>query len=691
MAEHQRYTNRLIHQKSPYLLQHAHNPVDWYPWGNEAFLAAKETDKPIFLSIGYATCHWCHVMEQESFENVEVARALNKAFINIKVDREELPEIDSLYMEFAQSMMSGAAGWPLNVILTPDLHPFFAATYLPPINNHGLIGLMELVQRIHEAWHGEERERILVQSEKIVEIFEQHVHTSGEWLPPLEIIEKTVEMLIKLADPIHGGMKGAPKFPIAYQFVFLLRYSIEKKDSRSLFLVERTLEMMQRGGIYDHLGGGFSRYSVDEAWQIPHFEKMLYDNALLASCYLEAWQATQNRQYKKIGEEILHYILRDMTHFQGGFYSAEDADSEGHEGRFYTWTLEEIEALLGGNESKLFIDYFDVTPEGNFEGRNILHTPLSLGEFAKKVEGDAQQLDLLFAEQKHILWKAREKRAHPFKDDKILTAWNGLMIHAMAEAGCAFGDKRFLAAAQNSAKFIKAKLWNEQGLLRRWRDNEAMFAAGLDEYAFLIRALLTLFETGCGTEWLQWALELNEILELQFKSENGAYYQTNGQDSSLIIRKCQFSDGAEPSGNAIQCENLLRFYQLTHEYSYLKNASDILRGARKLMEHYPPGYCYHLMNLHKYYAKDRLPTITIALNSQHAHFQELCQNLYQHFIPHKAVIWRYPDDELLFNLLPFVKEQVPLHDQTTLYICYGKQCDYPLVNLSEMLKAIGKL
>ncbi|KIA77892.1 Uncharacterized protein YyaL [Parachlamydia acanthamoebae] len=465
-----------------------------------------------------------------------------------------------------------------------------------------------------------------------------------------------------------------------------------KKDSRPLFLVERTLEMMRRGGIYDHLGGGFSRYSVDEAWQIPHFEKMLYDNALLADCYFEAWQATQNPQYKKVCEEILHYVLRDMSHFRGGFYSAEDADSEGHEGRFYTWTLEEVEELLGGeNESELFVHYFDITPEGNFEGRNVLHTPLSLEEFAKKMGMDAQQLDLLFTEQKHILWKAREKRVHPFKDDKILTAWNGLMIQAMAEAGCAFCDQRFLSAAQNSAKFIKAKLWNEHGLLRRWRDDEAMFSAGLDEYAFLIRSLLTLFEAGCGTEWLQWALELNEILKNQFKALNGAYYQTNGQDLSLVIRKCQFSDGAEPSGNAIQCENLLRLYQLTHDYSYLEDANDILRGVWKFMEHYPPGYCYHMMNLHKYYAKDQLPTITIALNSKDSHFQELRQNFYQKFIPHKAIIWRRPDDELLFNLLPFAQEQIPLNDQTTLYICYDRRCDHPLVNLSEMLEAIAKL
>lgn len=691
MVEHHLYTNRLIHQKSPYLLQHAHNPVDWYPWGEEAFAAARDADKPIFLSIGYATCHWCHVMEHESFENLEVAQALNEAFINIKVDREELPEVDSLYMEFAQSMMSGAAGWPLNVILTPDLYPFFAATYLPPTNSHGLMGLVELIARIQEAWQGEERERILDQSEKIVEVFEKHIHTIGEDLPPRDILETTNEMLLKLADPIYGGMKGAPKFPIAYQLTFMLRYSAVKNDSRPVFLVERTLDMMHRGGIYDHLGGGFSRYSVDEKWLIPHFEKMLYDNALLCTGYFEAWQATQNPLYKQVCEEIIHYILRDMTFPKGGFYSAEDADSEGHEGKFYTWALDEVQELLGRNESELFIEFFGITEEGNFEGRNVLHTVLSLDEFAKKKGKDVQELTLLLNEQKHILWKAREKRVHPFKDDKILTAWNGLMIKAMAEAGCAFCENRFYSSAINSAKFIKTKLWKEGELYRRWRDDEASFSAGLDEYAFLIRGLLTLFETGGGTEWLEWALQLTKTLDEQFKEEGGAYYQTNGRDTSLIIRKCQFSDGAEPSGNAVHCENLLHLYQLTHDYVYLEKAEDILKAARRFMENYPPGYCYHMMNLQRFYAQEHLPTITIALNSKETHFQELKQCLHQHFIPNKAFIWRKPDDELLFDLVPFVKEQIPLNDKTTLYICYDRKCDRPITELSEMLEAIKKL
>ncbi len=521
------YTNRLIHQKSPYLLQHAHNPVDWYPWGEEAFQAAKEQDKPIFLSIGYATCHWCHVMERESFENIEVARLMNRTFINIKVDREELPDVDGLYMEFAQSMMVGAAGWPLNLILTPDLKPFFSTTYLPAYSNHGMMGLTDLIKRIEELWNSEEKEKIIAQAEKIVEIFADNVHTLGDGLPDKEYVNITADLIYKMADSIYGGIKGAPKFPIGYQYSFMLRQFATTKDARALYLVEKTLIMMHRGGIYDHLGGGFSRYSVDEKWMVPHFEKMLYDNAILAQTYLEAWQLTKKPQYRQICEEILKYILRDMTHPEGGFYSAEDADSEGHEGLFYTWTFDEIEQLFG-KEAELFCRFYDVTREGNFEGRNILHTPLSIEEFAAGEHLNEDKLIQQFAEQRKKLWQIREKRVHPFKDDKVLSSWNGLMIYSLAKAARAFEQEHYLQAAVKAARFIRDQLWQNQKLLRRWRDGQAMFMGGLDEYAFMIRGLLALFEANAGAEWLQWAVELTDLLAENYKKEGGAFYQTDG-------------------------------------------------------------------------------------------------------------------------------------------------------------------
>jgi uncharacterized protein len=690
MAEHHLYTNRLIREKSPYLLQHAHNPVDWYPWGKEAFDAAKEFDKPIFLSIGYATCHWCHVMEKESFENVEVAHMMNDIFVNIKVDREELPEVDSLYMEFAQSMMAGAAGWPLNVILTPELQPFFAVTYLPPQSSHGLMGLADLIVRIREVWKEEDRERVLEQASKIVEAFAENIHLRGDHIPAKEQIENTGELLFKMADPVYGGMKGMPKFPIGYQSNFMLRYSSMVKDSRALFIVERTLDMMQRGGIYDHLGGGFSRYSVDERWLVPHFEKMLYDNALLAYSYLETWQVTKKNIYRMICEEIIDYVLREMTHPLGGFFSAQDADSEGHEGYFYTWTLDEVRNILGREESVLFCEFYNITGEGNFEGRNILNTKVRLDEFAARRGVDAQELATLFGMQKQILWKARERRVHPFKDDKILSSWNGLMIFSMIEAGCAFNEKRYIEGALHAAQFIKRNMWKNGALIRRWREGEALFSAGLDEYAFLIKCLISLFEASCGTEWLEWAIEMTDILQEQFKAENGAFYQTDGGDASLILRKTQFSDGAEPSGNAVHCENLLRLYNLTLDSEYLAQAEDVFKAVSKYIDNYAPGYAYHLMNLIRYYDRHAI-TAVIALNEKEQLRDELRQIFYHNFIPHKGLIWRRENDEPLFTLIPYVEKQVPIDGKTTLYLCQKGVCQKPLTEFSEMIEAIHKL
>lgn len=690
MTEKQLYTNRLINQKSPYLLQHAHNPVDWYPWGEEAFSAARELDKPIFLSIGYATCHWCHVMEKESFENPSLAELLNETFINIKVDREELPEIDNLYMEFAQSMMSGTAGWPLNLVLTPKLLPFFAATYLPSINAHGLMGLTELIERIHEVWNGDEREEIITQSEKILEIFNNAIHIHGDELPDREVIDDNADLLFKLADPAYGGLKGNPKFPVGYQYNFLLNYYRLKKESRALFIVEKTLDMMHRGGIYDHLGGGFSRYSVDETWLIPHFEKMLYDNAILANTYLAAWQITKNPFYKQVSQEILNYVLRDMTHPLGGFYSAEDADSEGHEGLFYLWTYEEVVNILGKNESALFCEFYDVTPEGNFEGKNILHTHENLPEFSKKKSIPVEELNELFSRQRKILWTTRERRIHPLKDDKILCSWNGLMISTFALAGRAFNDQRFLDAAVKAANFIEENMVTHGHLLRRWREGESLFTAGLEEYAFLVAGYISLFETGCGSCWLDKALLYSSILEKEFKAENGAFFQTNGQDPNVILRKCQFSDGAEPSGNAIHCENLLKLYQITFSEKFLLQAEDVLKAVKKYIDNYPPGYIYHTQNLLRFYNK-QAPSIIIALNESQQFKKELSDLIFSNLIPGKTVVWKEMNDEELLWLVPELNHYCPVEEKTTLYICYQGKCQRPINDFAEMQKALETL
>lgn len=690
MSERHVYTNRLINQKSPYLLQHAHNPVDWYPWGEEAFSAAKVQNKPIFLSIGYATCHWCHVMERESFESVEIAHLLNENFVNIKVDREELPEVDSLYMEFAQSMMAGAAGWPLNVVLTPDLRPFFAATYLPPSAKHGLAGLADLIHRIQEIWESDEREQVLEQAERIVEAFADNILIRGEEIPQKEQIDDLAELLFKLADPAYGGMKGIPKFPIGYQWNFLIHYASKSEDSRSLFLAERTLDMMQRGGIYDHLGGGFSRYSVDDKWLVPHFEKMLYDNALLAYSYLEAWKLTKKSLYQEITKEICDYVLRDMMHEHGGFYSAEDADSEGHEGYFYTWTYDEVRDVLRGSEATLFCDYYGITPQGNFEGRNILHTPVRLEEFAARMDKDPKELWSLFTKQRKQLFEVRKTRIHPFKDDKILSSWNGLMIFSLAEAGFSLNEEKYVEAAVKAACFIKDNMWQKGFLLRRWRDGQSQFSAGLDEYAFLIRGLLSLFEIGQGSEWLEWAIFMTSILQNQFKAEAGAFYQTDGKDPNILLRKCQFSDGAEPSGNAIHCENLLRLYQLTSQQDYLNQAEDILRAVGRHLTNYSPGYCYHALNLIHFY-DDNAITAVIALNGDKQHLHPLKLLFGERYIPHRALIWKSAEDHQLEKMIPSLVYQKPIEGKTTLYLCRKGVCLEPITDLPKMIEAIQKL
>lgn len=688
--KHDKFTNDLINEKSTYLLQHAHNPVDWYPWGKKAFQKAKEENRPIFLSIGYSTCHWCHVMERESFENEKVATELNKTFVNIKVDREELPEVDLIYMEFAQSMMSGAAGWPLNVILTPNLEPFFATTYLPPTNHHGLIGLMELIERIRELWQSEEKENILFQAKKIVDAFKQNIHTRGDQLPSKELISSTLQALIQLADPIYGGIKGAPKFPLGYQLNCLLRSAKYSNDVKALFLTERTLEMMHRGGIYDHVGGGFSRYSTDERWLVPHFEKMLYDNAILIYSYLEGWLVTKKPELKAIVEETITYVLRDMLGPDGGFYSAEDADSNGVEGLFYTWEYEEIIKLLREDHSEYFREFYGISKLGNFEGRNILNTPQSLHEFAIQKEMEKSWLETKFKPQLKILYEERKKRIPPLKDDKILTSSNGLMIFSLVEAGMSFQNRQFVNAAIDSANFIKKNMWKNETLLRCWRKGEAEHNSSLDEYAYLIRGLISLFEADCGLKWLKWAIELTHILSRKFKAQNGAFYYTDGANEDFIIRKCQYADGAEPSGNAVHCENLIRLYQITFNPHYLNEAEDILMAVKKYLESYPPGYVFHLMNLQHYWDK-QAPTIVIALNDENDHYQDILNAIYENFIPHRSVIVRHAFDEELINFLPHLKEQNPIDNKTTLYICSQGVCKKPLNSLDAILNAINSL
>lgn len=668
----EKFTNRLIKEKSPYLLQHAHNPVDWYPWGSEAFETAKIQDKPIFLSIGYATCHWCHVIEHESFENLEIAKALNETFINIKVDREERPEIDSIYMDFAQALMGASAGWPLNVLLTPDQKPFFAVTYLPPKDSKDMIGFPQFIEHIKALWQSEERKTFVAQAEQLVEMFAHTANATGHELPKEELIPQSVEQFFVIADAVNGGIKGELKFPMGYHSEMLLSYAKKRGDSRALYYVEQTLDMMHRGGIYDHLGGGFSRYAVDEHWKIPHFEKMLYDNAILAKTYLEGWRYTKKEQYKEACRETLQYILREMTHPEGGFYSGEDSDSQGREGLYYTWTPEEVQRALPSPNGELFCAYYDVSQLGNFEGRNVLNVELSLEEFAAALKMPVAEVIPKLQLARQILLKEREKRPRPFKDEKILTSWNGLMIDALARAGTALDEPKFTEAALKAAIFMQTNLWQNGRLLHRWFDKEAKVFALLDDYAFLIKGVLSLYEEGHGGSWLEWAVALAKIVERDFKEIEGAFYQTDGREP-LVLRKCDYYDGAEPSGNAVQAENLLRLYQITQEETFLKQAEDVIKASKSYTEMFPPGACYHLIALQRYFDQ-AAPSITVELDPQESLKKEIQKALAQHYAPHATVRWRKGEAKA-----------------TTLTLCRQNRCEPPLTKLDEIVKAIENI
>lgn len=690
MADRMRFTNRLANEKSPYLLQHAHNPVDWYPWGEEAFRKAKEQDKPIFLSIGYATCHWCHAMERESFENVQIAELMNEIFINIKVDREEMPEVDALYMDFAQSMMAGSAGWPLNLVLTTDLKPFFAATYLPQRSRAGMMGLKELIEKIAQVWKSPDKDKIISQANMVVELFESAVQLQGEEMPAKNGIDRAAEILFHISDPVYGGLKGAPKFPVGYQNEFLFRYSKLKQDTRALFLAERSLEMMHRGGIYDHLGGGFSRYSIDDRWHIPHFEKMLYDNALLADVYVNAWKVSRKPFYKEVANEVCAYVLKEMTDPEGGFYSAEDADSEGKEGYFYTWTWDELKSALEEKPFELFREYFGITEEGNFEGRNVLHAVQSMQDFATHKQMPFKELKAQICSAKKVLLELREKRIHPFKDRKILSCWNGLMIHALANAGAAFQEKAYILAAKKAADFIRTFLWDRESLFRRYKDGDILHRAVLDDYAYLIKGLLTLFETGAGFEYLDFALKLTEAVKAKFKSQNGAYYQSPVEEDTLLIRKALYADGAEPSGNAVHTENLLRLYAITGREEYLEDAEDVLKSVKKFLDVQSAGFFYHIMNLMRYYDQNKT-LIVVAFDETQTGKEKLEHALFEHFAPHLSIVWLKPGDASKSTFLPSGLSFPPVLGKTTLYFCSQGTCHPPLTDLDKAVAEIEKL
>lgn len=674
--------NRLSLEKSPYLLQHATNPVDWYPWGTEAFQKSQELNRPIFLSIGYATCHWCHVMEKESFSDPTIGKMLNEAFINIKVDREEHPEVDSLYMDFAQVLLNGTTGWPLNMVLSPDLKPLIALTYLPPREKNGSLGLADFIQQFQDLWKSQDKADLLLQSSRLVELFANSSNATGHLLTNQDDLDQALRQFFKIIDPIYGGLRGRPKFPLGFHLEFLLTWSKQKKESAYIHYVHLTLESMYRGGLYDHIGGGFSRYSVEEDWVIPHFEKMLYDNAILARTYLQAWKCTKKNLYAEVTIETLSYILRDLSREEGGFFSGEDADSEGEEGLFYTWSIQEIHDVLSPQEADLFCTFYDVTRQGNFKGRSVLHMDLTLEEYAQALSMKVEEISTILNLIKKRLLLYRQQRPRPIRDEKLVVSWNGLTIDVFAQAFMAFQDTKYLEAAKKAVQFIHTHLWKDNRLLHRWCNGDSRFPAILDDYAFLIKGLLSLAEADFDPFYLKWAIELTEIVFQDFKELEGAFYQTNGQDP-LLFRKCHFYDGAEPSGNGVHTENLLRLYQMTGHSNYKEQAEDILKASRDYIINSHPAAFYHMTAALRYLDHQASTIIVFTSNEED---KKILKTLFSNlFSPHLLVLWKE------FSHFPIVQDKEMIKGQTTVYICQQNRCSPPLTKMEDIIASIEKV
>ncbi|MFI5202646.1 MAG: thioredoxin domain-containing protein, partial [Candidatus Kapaibacterium sp.] len=583
----QDHTNRLAREKSPYLQQHAHNPVDWFPWGEEAFEKARTENKPIFLYVGYSTCHWCHVMERESFKDEAIAIILNEFFVSIKVDREERPDIDQIYMSALQSM-TGSGGWPMSVFLTPDLKPFFAGTYFPPYPAHGRPSFSQLIERIHELWMSD-RDALVESGEHIAESLRHPERQAGSLIvadasAPREAIEATYRYFEQAFDRAEGGFGGAPKFPRPVQFDFLFNYFAAVNTENAQKMALYTLRKMAMGGMHDQLGGGFHRYSVDRYWRVSHFEKMLYGQAQLVHSYLDAWQITHDAFFSDTARDICEYILRDLTHPEGGFFSAEDADSEGEEGKFYVWTLDEIESILVKEDAEIAAYFFGVSAEGNFEqGKNVLLRARTIEETIQHVQKPRAFVELRVNAAAHKLFLARTQRIRPLRDEKVLTSWNGLMLGAMARAGDLLQVPRFVEAARRAGEFIWHTLRPSGRLLHRWRDRdehspaEARFTAGLDDYAFLIQGYLDLYEATFEISWLHRAVELQEEQDSAlYDTKDGGYFDTR-EAPDLILRMKNEYDGAEPGGNSVSVRNLFRLSSFTENTKYSDRAEETLR------------------------------------------------------------------------------------------------------------------
>jgi uncharacterized protein YyaL (SSP411 family) len=690
--------NRLVHEKSPYLLQHAHNPVNWYPWGEEAFEKAAMEDKPIFLSIGYSTCHWCHVMERESFEDSRAANLINEVFIPIKVDREERPDLDHIYMTVCQ-MLTGSGGWPLTILMTPSKKPFFAATYIPKEDRFGRSGLMSMIPKIKDLW-SHRRNNVTDSSEKILEALLNLDSGQPEEPPGREILDRTFLAFRESYDEVHGGFGRAPKFPTPHNLLFLLRYWKRSGEKKALQMVEGTLQAMRRGGLFDQIGKGFHRYSTDGMWLVPHFEKMLYDQALIAVAYLETFQATGKALYGKVAEEIFAYVLRDMTSPEGGFYSAEDADSEGIEGKCYVWSEKEVRHLLTNEEADFIIPIFGIEKEGNYRdeasGRktaaNILHLKRSLAEVARQKGLSEGELEKKIASVSDRLYQARLKKVQPYKDDKILVDWNGLMIAALAKGAQIFGNEQYAEAAKGASKFIMQQMMDSRGrLLHRYRDGEAAILAHLDDYAFLVWGLIELYEATFDAEFLKDAFRLNsDMLRFFWDNKKGGLYFAAEDREDLLLRKKESGDGAVPSGNSVAFLNLLRLARFFGNRDLERKAGDMGKTFSRDIQTYPSGHSFFLTALD--FAFGPSYDVVIVGDNRREDTKAMARAVRSHFIPNRVLVLAEgrEGDSDLENVSPLIRDRYSLEGRATAYVCSEDRCLAPTVDVKEMLALMNE-
>lgn len=671
-----RPANRLAQETSPYLLQHAHNPVDWYPWGEEALAAAREQDKPIFLSVGYSACHWCHVMEHESFEDDATAALMNDLFINIKVDREERPDIDAIYMDAVQAM-TGQGGWPMSVFLTPDGRPFYGGTYFPPQPRYGMPSFQQLLRSVADAYR-ERRDQVEGQADRLTAALRRAASLADQSVElGNDTLHEAVDQLHQHFDDQHGGFGGHPKFPQPMTLDFIFTQYRLTGDLDTLYMAELTLEQMALGGLYDQLGGGFHRYSVDEVWLVPHFEKMLYDNAQLLRTYLHAWQITQRPLYRRILDETIDYVLREMTAPAGGFYSTQDADSEGEEGKFFVWTPAQVEALLDARTAGIFETYYGMSDRGNFEGKNILNVSRSVENVAERFGIPPDAVETTLAEARATLFAQRETRIKPGRDEKILTEWNGLMIHALAECGVVLGRADALDAATRAADFVLTHMSQPDGkLYRSYKDGRARFNAYLEDYAAFARSLVALYETTFDLRYLGEASRLTQLMFEQFHdADGGGFFQTGTDHEALVARRKDYIDNAIPSGNSLAAELLLRLAVLVDNADYRREATRIILTMKDAMARQPTGFGRMLCALDTLLSPSR--EVAIVGDPDDPATQALLDTVRARYLPTTVLALKQPDAE---SMLPLLAGRTLVDGKPAAYVCTNYACKLPVTD-----------